>query len=375
MMVGLSPTDIINTLATGGANPSTLNQVQNDSSTAVPTPPQVFDPGPTGINLNGTVVNPNTTIPSAAAQQSTIQTYQFPDDIPKYYFQINLAQYTRQSIQVVGNTIPYATIVLPLPQNLIEQREVNWQEADIGKLIGGTAQIASNLGASKLEQAGAAAIVAGGVAVAEGAGNIGNIGQGIEQGLQAGGQAIGTLFGAALNSFMTMIFTGPKYRRLGFKWKLIPKNAGEAESIRGIVQVLNNAMAPSLDSTGLVWLFPDIATCAFYPNSKWLYKFKPAAIANMTVNYAPGGVPAFYYDKSGPQGTDNAPESIELTISFTELEFWIKGNFTGSNDPSDVEFTTPQSLAADVKAALGSELDRLQAAAKAGGLATGGGTP
>jgi hypothetical protein len=67
----------------------------------------------------------------------------------------------------------------------------------------------------------------------------------------------------------------------------------------------------------------------YMPNEEWLYKFKPAVIENMGINYAGGAnKKAFYRDESGPGS--NPPESVEITLHLLETEFWIEQDYGGA---------------------------------------------
>jgi hypothetical protein len=71
-----------------------------------------------------------------------------------------------------------------------------------------------------------------------------------------------------------------------------------------------------------------------------MYKFKPCVCDNFTVNYAPGGRAAFYRNGTGTVG-DNPPAQVQIVAHFIELEFWIEGNVTDSNNPDDVYNQAP----------------------------------
>ena len=133
-------------------------------------------------------------------------------------------------------------------------------------------------------------------------------------------------FGVAPNQFLTVMLKGPQYKKHEFSWKLSPRNEQESEAVRKIILTLNNAIAPGV--TGAYFTFPKVFEIKFNPNENVLYKFKPAVIESMSVNYAPSGAPAFYR-------RTNAPDSVELRLQFLELEFWLTGQFSGSSIASD----------------------------------------
>ena len=65
-----------------------------------------------------------------------------------------------------------------------------------------------------------------------------------------------------------------------------------------------------------------------------MYKFKPCVLEAFLVNYTPTSRAAFY------KGQENAPEGMIFTMRFIELEYWLDGNVSDSNDPFDVYTTS-----------------------------------
>jgi hypothetical protein len=52
-------------------------------------------------------------------------------------------------------------------------------------------------------------------------------------------------------------------------------------------------------------------------------------LKSFSANYTPTGRPSFYKDA----GNENAPEAIQISMTFIEIEYWIRGDFNDSNDP------------------------------------------
>lgn len=265
---------------------------------------------------------------------SGINSLIFPLERPKYFMNIAYSSYSRTNLtQVNFNSV--GSITLPLPLQLVDNHEVDYAEEELGMVAGG---IMAGVGA--LSESATAEQIARQSAQAEvnnsqGWGNLAaNWGLGIADSLTGTNlqSAVQAMAGYAPNKFLTILLKGPKYKQHDFSWKLVPKNKQEAETIRNIICELNNRMAPSLTGGGFLFSFPDIFHLSFHPNAGYLYKFKPAVLRNFQVNYAPGGTPAFYHTTSG--GDDNAPESVELRMTFLELEFWLHSDFNTSNDPS-----------------------------------------
>jgi hypothetical protein len=263
------------------------------------------------------------------------QTLAYPLDTPKYIMTFTLSEYTRQNLNTVGTfrDSGYPGIIMPLPQQLVNNDQVLWQEVEIGTLPGvvvnGLATAAQGGQVVGQNAAGAAGLL--GISAVAGALSL-PVGGG-------GSDAVEAMLGFSPNQFVTMLMRGPQYKRHSFSWELSPTNYEEANILREIIKIFRNAMAPNVFGTfggaPIVWTFPKIFYIRLYPNSKFMYKFKPAVCDHFTVNYSPGSRPAFSKNGTGTIG-DNPPANIQIVAHFIELEFWIEGNVTDSNDPNDV---------------------------------------
>lgn len=224
---------------------------------------------------------------------------QFPLDRPKYYTVIKFYSYTFSSGTGGGrNFTDQGAIVLPLPVNLVDLHRVRWDEKPIfpwASFLEGTRVLGAVTGAVR---------------------NVGS-----------------ALTGLAPNEFQTVIFDRPEFKRHELTFKLAPKDFRESEIIRDILVKLNNAAAPGLQTGDALFQFPDVIQVIFRPNDGFLYKFKPAVIDAIAIDYAGGDQKkAFYRDQSVRRG-DNPPESVNFTLQINETEFWLKGDFTPGHSP------------------------------------------
>ena len=258
----------------------------------------------------------------------------YPSDNPKYTMTFSISQYNRTDLNTIGEFVPagYPGIVLPLPSNLIDTSQVNWKEEEVGAIAGnivsGLQQVAhgdQNAGAKQVAGAAAAVPLAVGSAVAGSTGI---------------GSAVSSLFGVSPNQFMTLLMRGPMYKRHSFEWHLSPNNHKEALVLQQIVTTLKNAMAVNMFNLGnspVLWQYPKIFRPRIYPNSGFLYKFKPCVLDNLTVNWTPAGRASFY---AGQTAGDNPTASFTMQMHLIELEVWIEGNVSISNDPDDYDTQT-----------------------------------
>jgi hypothetical protein len=275
---------------------------------------------------------------------------QFPSDRPKYFTEIKLSQYSRQNLHAVGRLDVNNRIYLPLPLNLIDQHQIAYDEQQLG-LVGAAIDA---FGA--LSKEAVAAGIAADAAKAAASLALGTGGQGVGLSESISGALTGArVEGYTPNEYVTILLKSPKYKRHTLKWKFSADEFQESVSLRKIFWVLNNSIAPGLFLGGSIFTFPAILEIGYWPNSGYLYKFKPAVCEALVLNFSGGGAPAFYRDPQGKDGgdelaksifqagddkftaigTNNAPESVEVEMHLIELEYWISGDFKDTNNPWD----------------------------------------
>jgi hypothetical protein len=148
------------------------------------------------------------------------------------------------------------------------------------------------------------------------------------------------LLGIGLNQFVTLLFVGPKYKRFEFQWAVAPHSQLESDTLRRIANVFKNAMAPKMALQGGIWKFPKLFKIGFFPNSKFMYKFKPSVLETFSANYTPSGRASFLRSDN-PAAGENAPSTMVFRARFIETEFWTAGNYNDSNDPDDTYTKEP----------------------------------
>lgn len=250
--------------------------------------------------------NPNAKINEGIVSSTQLPYYNFPSDLPRYHFGLIEAQiqyFAGSGLSGVNNTLQAEREYrLPLPSPIVDNFSVaydpNFNMLDSS--LGGTA-----LGAA-----------------------INNL----------GGGAAGAALGLALNRFKMVTLAQPEFRRIQFQWKLAPRNRAESEAILQITRGMRAGMTPDSVLADLLLLFPKVYIPYFYPNSRYLYKFKPCVIENISVDYNGGNPVPSFYQSDDPESAP--PESIMLSVTFLELEYWLYKDYaTDSGDiPSAAEF-------------------------------------
>lgn len=265
----------------------------------------------------------------------------FPFDLSEtYYFDLKFKTYTRPSPftgkinlsdPAIGAAPGSGAIKLPIPGNIVEDQKLNWQQerdalatgAAIDALSGlaGLAGVGLSNPTDKFGDSGAAALL---------------IGAGLAQGVAsaaafaATGQqedpvsAILQRSGLAMNPVLTQQFKHPEFRQHVFSWTFAPTTEYESQSIQSIIDTIKEQSLPDINAGGAFFSYPSIAMIQIYTgNNGNLYPFQPCVITNVSVNYAPMGVPSFF-------AKTNAPTMIKLDVSFLEIILNTRSNWKTS---------------------------------------------
>ncbi len=272
--------------------------------------------------LPGSVTAAQQTISNAASTATSTRVYEMIDD-PKYYLNVSAYDYNRTGVMTLATTIITDNIFLPLPQQMVDTHHVNYSQEELGLLgAGALGALTATPGIMNSSLASLSAQVDSGQ-TADAAGGI--LGRSTIQAASSFGptrsiaQGAMAYAGVAPNQFLTILLKGPSYKKYTFNITISPRNLQQSNRLRDLIKFFNNSMAPSLRGGNLFFGFPKVFKLKMMPNEEYMYKFKPAVLENFSINYTPGGMPAFY--KSG------APEAVTMSLSFLELEFWTSGQF------------------------------------------------
>jgi hypothetical protein len=107
---------------------------------------------------------------------------------------------------------------------------------------------------------------------------------------------------------------------------MIPRNAAEAKTVRDMIKALKRASLPPKEQDFFLG-YPDVAyiSISARPFGEELMKFKPAFMAELSVNYAPSNTLAFH--------KDNSPVEYELQMKFKEIEAFTRDDFGETFNP------------------------------------------
>lgn len=238
----------------------------------------------------------------------------YPSDLSDYCITFSFRKYTRAEPTQQAKEEIISTILLPMPADLVDRFSANYSSKDLnflGKVAFDTG-IAQWLGEGA-KGGGEEASVIGEKAGAQVAKNMKNyLAAGIRTAI--GDTALGTAAdratGTTLNPFTALQFQGMSLRDHSFKFRFSPNSLNESTMLQKVINEFKVRMLPN--TKGLFFDYPDICVISFKtPNTP--YSFKTCFLKNLTVNYAPSGVPSFF--KGGNFSTE-----VEITLDFGEIE-------------------------------------------------------
>ena len=238
-------------------------------------------------------------------------------------------------------------IILPMPQDLGNDLQQTWTGKEFSA-IGRTA-IAGAVGGdlSAIEKR-----------LRDAGGNLTSIITGLQAGLLnkvpgvGGNFEIGDLTGSTqgivLNPNAEVLYESPELREIGMTFKLVPRNADEAKTVKSIIRMFRFASLPQWGGKGLAYekgqldknqpmsmsnfiRVPWLCKFTFMKGgstSRHVEQFKPCAIKRVAVNYTPDGSYATY------QGGE--PVATELTLNFLEIKALFKSDI--NTEPGEASF-------------------------------------
>lgn len=257
----------------------------------------------------------------------------FPKNLGNYPFWMTLAFYKyqrpnvgapsdRANLSVTNSKNPNfiknqgEVIRLPLPNQMVDSQDVLYSEEEAGLAAGMAINAFQSAGGGG---AGAFAGVAAGVA----AGALG-----VDRLLN--NKAVNTaaqLVGVTVNPFLTVMFKSPKFKRHTLSWRLSPTNVEESQSLGDIVKAFKYNQLPSMTGSvgGSLLTYPNIVQITVSnTNGTFPYRFKPAVVENLSINFTPAGQPSFF-------GQTKAPTEIELRLTLLEIEYYLQDDFGAPN--------------------------------------------
>ena len=252
----------------------------------------------------------------------------FPSDLSTHYMALQFYRYNFTDTSFQNRTL-HNTILLPVPLQLVEAINVNYNEASLGAVGGAVSDLIAQGNAGAIVNAaqntldGAKELASAAMDTATGAksvtqmikeqnNNLGIVSMGFRGGDGAIAAGLNRFFGSAPNPHITALFQGVGLRTHQFQWKLAPASVDESDTLAEIINSMRAAMLPKRGKGNLTLKYPD--ECEIYimgTGVDYMYHFKTAVIKSMNTNFAPDGVLSFF-------GKTGAPTAVTLDIQLTE---------------------------------------------------------
>ena len=227
--------------------------------------------------------------------------FQFPEKLGDYYMMMRFKEYRRPSPQSNAELVPFDTFAFPIPRDLKESFDINVGEKPQSMAGGiadlGTAAFRKLPGDEVQSQVKAIAYSYAVQATEKLSGEVGDV--------------VGQFAGVVPNPHIQAIFEGIGLRKHSFTWTFAPRNPQESRALKQIIFKLKTNSLPAYSNLGTAALqYPPLVDIELRPKTD-LIKFKTCIIGNLSVNYAPQGLPSFF-------AVEREPTMIQITLDLME---------------------------------------------------------
>lgn len=239
---------------------------------------------------------------------------------------------------VISRSLTNAHIALPLPENLQDTLNLNYDTVDLGA-VGVGVKSGEAVGEALKDSGVGGAVTAFGDRFA---GDAEYLARTLSQISGAVSGAINIASGNVPNPFTTAIFKSVELRRHNLNFRLTPETPEDSAAINSIINEFKVHALPKRDKNFLT--MPDQVEIQFFGTNA-LYGFARCVIQGITVNYNPSNAPAFFKNSGGLIG---APQSVEIQLQLSEIEQLVGDLFgkpvTEAGLPSPVGDESPPTV-------------------------------
>jgi len=241
---------------------------------------------------------------------------------------------------------PYATIILPMLQNISTSNSTDWasDSANVAQLVGSQlfASYFTGQASGQNPMEGMKKLFSD---LIQTTGAFADIGVSNKQSLAAiaAGYLVGNsnvltrATGTVVNPNMEMLFNGPRMRSFNFQFDMTPRSREESDQIRKIIKTFKKHMSPSKTYGNAFLKTPKIFLLEYIYNGNisggtangnthpYLNKFKPCALTEFNVNYTPDGSYMTYRE-------DGSMTRYSIQMQFSEISPIYEGDYDDKND-------------------------------------------
>lgn len=276
--------------------------------------------------LNPTPYRYDQVFPDIESPQSKKPLYRYPSNLPdRVQMIIKIGRYDSQvALGAEGAKVIHDTsIALPIPSSLLDTLGLDYNTIGLGMFGGPAAGAIDRVAGAVMNGNGVAGMYNNALSATRSEisrlynnGDVGNISQAIiSRAINAVSGSLGAAFnlsnGATPNPHIAVNFNNVRLRTFNFSWKFSPNSQTESQELVDIINVLQKRSLP--EKKGVLLEYPSQCQLQIYPAPFGdLFKFKPCVIENISVNYAPTGIPSFFVDTQ-------LPTEIDLSISLQEI--------------------------------------------------------
>lgn len=132
------------------------------------------------------------------------------------------------------------------------------------------------------------------------------------------GAALSASSKTTLNAFKEVIFEAVDFRTFAFKYKFLPKNKKESDSIKQIIDLFKFHMHPEMSGSKLFYIYPSEFQITYFfkgQQNKYFHSFRPCVLESMEVNYGGEQFSSF---------RDGQPSEVNMSLVFKETEILTK---------------------------------------------------
>ncbi|MDC3266482.1 hypothetical protein OAU13_01000 [bacterium] len=212
---------------------------------------------------------------------------------------------------VISKSLTNAHIALPLPENLQDTLNLNYDTVDLGA-VGVGLKSGEAVGEALKDTGVGAAVSTFGDRFA---GDAEYLARTLSQISGSVAGAINIASGNVPNPFTTAIFKSVELRRHNLNFRLTPESPEDSAAINTIINEFKKHALPKREKEVFLTM-PDQVEIQFFGTNA-LYGFARCVIQGITVNYNPSNTPAFFKNSGGLIG---APQSVEIQLQLSEIE-------------------------------------------------------
>jgi len=210
------------------------------------------------------------------------------------------------------------SIALPIQSGIVDSNSVDWKEDRLNPLKAGAASIAlGTLGAGKESGDEALGKVFDEIKKQAESGELQKAIKFAAAEAATGSNLRSRFSGEVMNPNLELLFNGPTLRSFQFSFIMSARDAGEAASIKKIINLFKKSMAVK-ETTSLFLKSPDIFQISYKTPSGSLHpsinKMKLAACQGCNVEYTPAGTYSTFND------AETTMTQYKLTLQFGELD-------------------------------------------------------